>query len=278
MLVLHLLRLPHTINPPLDFQLTNMHTKKTKEDKGSKSLPALVLALVLCQTSSGGIAFAQGASIDASASSLQPTGVGLEQDSLLPPEVVPLDPAAASSLVKSQEQARNFALNSSAGTMQTTANGRSSINGMQTAQDFRKAALNSLTNQSPIQGQFVPNAFMSGQGIGSLAGQGSSIANGQQANGQLGQSSWIRPGQDAPALASSTAGASQSQTLTGGVKNQPIRRDTKRGGFSNAFSALAGFGSGMMLGSMVRYPNSALGLGLFGLGASGFGIRNGFRW
>src|SRR5262249_41499213 len=97
-------------------------------------------------------------------------------------------------------------------------------------------------------------------------------------NPQLSQSGWMQPGQSPAMVNNGISTNPQSQMLTGSVRQKQYRRDIKRAGLSNAFSALAGFGSGMMLGSMVRNPNGGCGLGMMGLGMTGFGTRNGFRF
>lgn len=87
--------------------------------------------------------------------------------------------------------------------------------------------------------------------------------------GATGQSGWIQP-----------AERQGSQTLTGGVATKPVKRDIRRGGFTNAMSMISGLGTGLFLGSLVSrsYYSSPLGLGMLGLGMTGFGTRNAFRF
>lgn len=177
------------------------------------------------------------------------------EDSLLPPEVVPLEPEAANAMA--QKQAALRAAQMTAGpTTAPMVPGMPA--GMQTSQDATKAAYASLMgNNGQLPAQFANRA---GQGL-SMNPPGLASANGSQ----LGQSPLVQPGQSIP--------QGQSQTLSGGVKYKPVQHDTRRGGFSNALSAVAGIGSGILVGGLVRRPSTALGVGMFGVGLSGFGSR-----
>ena len=209
-----------------------------------------------------------GADLAASAQSFDAgtsANLAAEQDSLLPPEVVPLDPAAANKLVQSQAQSR-------AAQMSTPELQPDPMSGMQTAQDARKSTYDQLLGQSqttPLNSSNQFGASQGGQGFNNQPGSfGTQIANASPGTAQAGQSNWVQPG---------SAG---SQTLSGSVKAAPQKQDIRRGGLSNAVSAVAGLGTGLFLGSLVSrslYTNP-IGLGMFGLGATGFGVRNGFRF
>jgi hypothetical protein len=202
---------------------------------------------------------------------------GGSPDSLLPPEVVPLDPSAANKLMQSQAQSRaaQMSMPEAQGGM-PSAPGGDPMNGMQSAQDARRAAYDQLMGQNQVTpiNRSYQNQFPGAQG-GPGTGMGPSftpVANNYGGpggpGGQTSQSGWTQPGQGG------------SQTLTGGVNYNQQRRDIRRAGFSNALSAVAGLGTGLMLGSLVSrsYYSSPVGLGALGLGMTGFGLRNGFRW
>jgi hypothetical protein len=177
-------------------------------------------------------------------------------DSLLPPEVVPLDPSAASSL--SAQQAQKRQLQSAEGNVPGLVTSEST--GL-TAQEYRKAAFDSLYGQGQVQQQQQPQPWRAGQ---MPVGQ-NPMANPTYAPYQQQQQ------------ATNTSSA-QSQMLCGGTKNKPKIYDTRRGGFSNGLSAAAAFGAGALCaGAMIR-PNPAMGLGMMGLTMTGFGVRNAFRF
>jgi len=220
-------------NPNL---MTSLNNKK-------QTMTVLVLAMALWNGSS----------------CLAQTGM-MGDDSMLPPEVVPIDP----NVVMQQPQAASNAAGMAAGQMVPGMTG--GINGMQTAQQASRSMYDSLMGSNgQLPPQFANNAP---QGF-SPAGNGLGPAP-----NQLGQSGMMQPGQNAggPLV------HAQTQTLTGSVKYKPTRHDTRRGGFSNAFSSIAGFGSGIAMGGLVRRPSTLLGLGMFGGGLTGFGSRNGFRY
>jgi len=174
--------------------------------------------------------------------------------------------------------------------MSGSAQAQAQMNGMMTAQDYRKAALNSLMNQSQLAAGKGGQMGFPGQASGSFGnfnnpatasaalGQSPLIPINSGSDAQLGQSALIPPSQASSILQNGVASNPQSQTLTGGVRTQVVRHDIRRSGFSNALSAIGGFGSGLFLGSMVRNPNSAFGLGLMGLTMTGFGSRGMFRF
>src|SRR5262249_10326316 len=115
-----------------------------------------------------------------------------------------------------------------------------------------------------------PNPNMGNNGFGSpMQGQmANNYAGPNGPNGQTGQSGWVQPGQGG------------TQTLTGGVKNQPVRRYSRRAGIPNGLSEGAGRGTVFFLGSLVNrsMSSSPMGRGMFGLGETGLGVRNGFRF
>lgn len=195
-----------------------------------------------------------------------------EQDSLLPPEVVPLDPSVAQKMAQDQAQARqNFGSNT---------------NGQNAAMAGSPMANNGMSsgNMGDMNGQ--NNGQMNN---GQNNGQMNNMAQGQFDNsnqgggqggvpGSTGTSDWIMPGQDQSSPMTAYGNVSQTQTLSAPPSNPIVRRTTRRGGMGTAVSALAGFGAGALVGTMIRRPNSMYGLGMTGLMMTGFGTRNAFRF
>lgn len=230
--------------------------------KISKATNASVVALtlLLAATVSCQVAMAQDSSSAGSYSSS--SSLGPDQDSLLPPEVVPLDPATANSLSAAQAEKRQTSSYGSGATEGSVVPGLVSNgvpNGMQTAKDARNAAFNSLYGQGQIPQQ--PQSVGINQSY--ILGQNPMNGSGSAPYGSSAQP--VMP--------------AQSQMLSGGSKIKPKIHDIKRAGFSNVISGLAGFGAGAMTaGALMRPTNSMAGLGIFGLTMTGFGVRNAFRF
>ncbi len=227
------------------------------------------LTLLLSFSGAGQLAVAQDAG---SMGSYSPSStIGPDQDSLLPPEVVPLDPSAANSLVSSQAESRQAQLTDS-----VSDNVPGLVNagpsGMQTAQDFRKAAFNSLCGQGQLPQQPL-NQWRAGQVNQDMGSNSWQTGQNQMGANSFGNQPYPQ-GQNMMA-----AQPAQSQTLTGGVKNKPKVHDIRRGGFSNALSAVAGFGAGALTaGALIRPYSPLVGMGMFGMTMTGFGVRNAFRF
>jgi hypothetical protein len=189
-------------------------------------------------------------------------------DSYLPPEVVPMDPQAASALAQQQAKYRemnpvNRGLNVSADPMNDPNAAAMSSRGMR--QDMMQSLMSPNTNGA----QFANN---------NMGAAPQAAAQGAPAT--TGTSDWIMPEQKGgqAGVATNFGNVEQTQTLTGQTQQQAVRHSTMRGGGSNAVSALAGFGTGAILGSVLRRPNSLMGLGMTGLMLGGFGSRNAFRY
>lgn len=193
-----------------------------------------------------------------------------DQDSLLPPEVVPLDPAAASNLsaveaAKRQAQTSNGATTSTGASVPGLVNAPGAGGGpMMTAQQMRNAAFNSLYNQGQLQPQQMQPQFQSGF---------VNYNNNPMANNPA----LYAPYQSAMA----NTQPPQSQTLTGASPNNYPTQNITRGGFTNTASGIAALGTAGLLSSFLIRPSSvgsaAMGIGMFGLMMTGFGARNGFR-
>jgi len=263
-----------------------MSTVKQVTSNNTEARKIAILAISLLFAAQTTIQSVQAQGMEAVAGSLsQTSSLGPEQESLLPPEVVPLDSVVAQRMTQAQAQSRAVGMDA-----MPQAQGQGFVPGMagqqmQTAQDFRRAAFDSLMGQQNAQprqgfGQGMPgqNGFMNNQPLDPNALGQSPLMSNNGGNPQLSQSGWMQPGQSPAMVNNGISTNPQSQMLSGSVRQKQYRRDIKRAGLSNAFSALAGFGSGMMLGSMVRNPNSGFGLGMMGLGMTGFGTRNGFRF
>jgi hypothetical protein len=201
-------------------------------------------------------------------------------DSMLPPEVIPVDSGNTPSY-----QPQVNGANSNAN-VPGLVNGQSGANPMMggTAQQMRQQMMNSLMGQG-VYPQF--HGQTSGSPMNNAAAQSfSGGAPGLQAPGAapgvngsnpgLGQSGWITPGQQN----NGQAVPAQSQTLSGGVQNQVQQNANRKGsGYSHGFSALTGFGlSAFGMGLALRGNPSALygNTGLMGAGMLNYGFRNGF--
>lgn len=232
---------------------------------------ALSMALLSCL-------FGQSVSLPAMAQySLQ-----AQTDSFLPPEVVPLDPAVAQKLSQAQAQARQESANNANSYGQNSA-----MSGSPTG--YNDAGMNNFNNQNSMMNQNGMNQNGMNQGnmntgnmnIGNMnQGQPNfqSSMGGQEVPGNTGTSDWIMPGQDQNSPMTAYGNVSQTQTLSAPPANPPVRRSTRYPGMGSAVGALATFGAGAMVGSMIRRPSSLYGLGAAGLMMTGFGTRNAFRF
>jgi hypothetical protein len=195
-----------------------------------------------------------------------------ETDSFLPPEVVPLDPAVAQKMSQAQAQARQESANNSNSYGQNSA-----MSGSPTGSN--DAGMNNFNNQNSMMNQNGMN--QNGMNLGNMSqGQPNFQSNmgGQEVPGNTGTSDWIMPGQDQNSPMTAYGNVSQTQTLTAPPANPPARRSTRYPGMGTAVGALATFGAGAMVGSMIRRPSSLYGLGAAGLMMTGFGARNAFRF
>ncbi len=198
------------------------------------------------------------------------------QDSLLPPEVVPLDANAGAAMQAAQTNSFNAPAVSAQPAQQPA---QLPPQEMQTSQEWRKAAYASLMNNpnaQPIanqQAQMAPPQ-MANQAPGMQApGMNPNMNNAPQQAGQLGQSGWMGGnGQPTPA-------ANQSQTLTGQVQQQPTNKKnstSKLTGLAHAASMAAMFGSGAMVGALMMSRSPAYGAystGMFGGSLINYGAR-----
>jgi hypothetical protein len=197
-------------------------------------------------------------------------GLGLDQDSLLPPEVVPLDPSVASRMSQSQAQSRAADMNASAPGLSNTPGlsngspGQAPAAPGMTAQEFRKAAFDSLYNQ----GTLPPSALNQNPSLQAMQGQMGQMPGQNPMNGQLHQSTW------------SGQGVPQQQTLTGSV-SQP-KQNNKLKKVSHVLNTATALGGGVLVGALMfrgaSSPSAALGMGLLGAGVLNYGLRNAFRF
>lgn len=255
-----------------------------KRNHNSKKVTAsnsFVAALALLLSASGTVQAVSAQEMPSTGSYSSASSLGPDQDSLLPPEVVPLDPATANSMSQAQAANRQSSYGSASGSNAPNNNSFATQGsftpglvsngipqGMQSAKDARNAAFNSLYGQgnlAPMQGNMPPMQ----------------VGGGVSQNQIIGQAPMMNGSGSAPfgAPAAQPMMAPQSQTLTGGSKIQPKVRDIKRAGVSNMISGLAGFGAGAITaGALMRPANPMMGLGMFGLTMTGFGVRNAFRF
>ena len=218
--------------------------------------------------------------------SINPQGgiLGPDQDSLLPPEVVPLDPSTASALSNNQTQARQQNMQQMDMQNMDTAPGLMAPQPVQNAsapnpQDLRQQAFGQLyggqTSLPPDAmqqiwraGQQAPqqNAGTQNGNPNNFPGMPDAMPGGpnyQMANNQPNQQGYV----------------AQSQTLTAQSKNQPSQQNTRRGGISNVLNYASAFGAGAMTSSFFMNPGNAwLGAGMFGMTMTGLGVRNNSRF
>lgn len=196
----------------------------------------------------------------------------VQEDTLLPPEVVPFEPAVARQMAEAQAKARaqasemassggSYGRNSAMAGDPSMMNGMSSgMPGGMTSQQTRQDMMNNLMSQ------------------GNGGGQPMNMSSPSNVPGTPGTSDWIMPGQSQNAPTTAFGNVSQTQTLTAPPATPPVRRSISRGGLGMAGSALATFGAGALVGSMIRGRGSMTGLGMTGLMMTGFGTRNAFRF
>ncbi|HEY9775058.1 MAG TPA: hypothetical protein V6C81_14940 [Planktothrix sp.] len=194
--------------------------------------------------------------------------LGMDGDSLLPPEVVPLDPSAASRMSQSQAQSRANDMTASTPGLANPSNAAPSLGapGM-TAQDYRKAAFDSLYNQGTLPTSATNPSF------GAMQGQMGQLNNNTNSapNGQLHQSAWA--GANSPA---------QPQTLTGNV-SQPRQANKTLKNAGRMLGAATSVAGGVAIGALM-FRNGAsssaasLGLGLMGASLINAGLRGALRF
>lgn len=197
----------------------------------------------------------------------QMSGLGADQESLLPPEVVPMDSQAAQQLSQSQAQARQM--------------GGYDIN----ARNNRQDAFNALMGREDLSQQVNPAQFQPMNGAqmdqyapGQLLPQAQNQAGQQfsqqlaQQQQQMGVSAWQQPGQNGQ-----NSFPAQNQTLAGKVKKAPVK-GIARTGLSHTLTGLAAFGAGAYTMSLMRSPAMLYSGGMMGFGLGNYALRNGFRF
>lgn len=199
----------------------------------------------------------------------------VQEDTILPPEVVPFDPQVARQMSEAQAKARaeasaqasQMSSGGSYGQNSAMAGDPSMMNGMSSgmqntsSQQARQDMMNNLMSQGNGGGQF-----------------NQSMNSPSNVPGTPGTSDWIMPGQNQNAPTTAFGSVSQTQTLTAPSPTPTVRRSISRGGLGMAASAIATFGAGALVGSMIRRPGSMYGMGMTGLMMTGFGTRNAFRF
>ena len=246
--------------------MTTLNTaKQIAKEAATKLALSLTVVTVAGQLSISPV-MAQGMDAGQMGELSQMTGLGADQESLLPPEVVPLDPQAASKL--SQTQAANRQMGGYDAMTQPAVDARSN----------RQDAFNALMgredmNQQMNQAQFQPmngaqmDQYAPGQLLPQAQGQ-----SGQQFNQQpMGVSAWQNPNQNAQSF------PAQQQTLAGKVKRAPMK-GIGRTGLSHTLTGLAAFGAGAYTMSMMRSPAMLHSAGIMGLGLGNYALRSGFRF
>jgi len=218
------------------------NTTKTRTAKRAVAMIGLSLSLV--------IGLAGTFSISANAQ-----GLGLDQDAVLPPEVIPFEAApsktGSSPMTASETQAPEFSTS------------QAMLDAMPPAQKFRYSAYQELmkqsqgaSNQNQMQGQLANN-------------QAPAQPLNMSSQPMLQQSQWLSAGGITPA-------PMQSQTMTGGARNTtPQSGTTKK--LRNGISKTTMVGTSLMSGAMMlrRNPASAVfGLGTMGVSLARFGMSS----
>ena len=224
-----------------------------------------VLTLLMAASSAGQIACAQ--AMDGSGFA----PLSNEQDSLLPPEVVPLDPSAANSMTAAQAANRQAQTSDPGSVPGLVSNANK--NGTISARDFRRDALDSMYNQNPSAMQQQQQQQWQGAGMGNNQGQTPGM------NSQMGSPYGSQPPYTGQVdMANANAQPAQSQTLSGGSNKQQTIQNTNRGGFTNNASGVTTGALGAFSFLYRANPmNALMSVGMWGLMLNGFGNRNGFR-
>lgn len=189
----------------------------------------LLISCSLLLTQAGAV-YAQGISVESG------------DDSLLPPEVVPLDPSYANAMSLNQAQNR-----------------QASLTGADTGAGF---SMNNAAPSQQMRNYPMANQMRNGQ-----------MGNGQMGNGQMAMGNHMpmnrnQMSNQMPMMANNQTQAGhigQSQTLTSAPKAQPKSKNTHRG-FSHALNYATAFGAGAIMSGFLIRPNSPwLGAGMYGL-------------
>lgn len=212
----------------------------------------------------------------------EPANVGPDQDSLLPPEVVPVDSRSfkgtgspQSGDTQAQMSAPGLVPNSGQAPI-------GSANEMQSAQDFRKAMMDSLAGKGnyPQFQNHNPFVDQSGQGQQPINQIGNQAFANNAGSPPLGQSDWITPNQGDNTMPSAVP--PQTQTLTGGVRvpSTPYQGGNQYAHGLGMLSSLGmTLGTGLFaIGSGRGGAGAAYGLGYTGAALLNYGAHTGFRF
>lgn len=246
--------------------------KQIAKEAATKLALSLTVVAVIGQINTSPV-MAQGLEAGQMEQLSQMSGLGADQESLLPPEVVPLDPQAAQKLSQSQAQTRQMGFDSQPVT-NARANRQDAFNSLMGREDLMQQANNQMS-----QGQFQPmnGAQMDQYAPGQLLPQAQQQM-GQQFNQQqqqppaIAQSAWQNP-----AMQNGQAFPGQAQTLAGKVKRAPVK-GMARTGLSHGITSLAAFGAGAYTMSLMRSPAALYSTGIMGVGLGNYVLRNGFRF
>ena len=244
----------------------NDTAKQIAKEAATKLALSLTIVSIVGQFTSSPV-MAQGLPAGQMEQLAQMSGLGADQESLLPPEVVPMDSQAAQQLSQSQAQARQM------GGYDTNArsNRQDAFNALMGREDLSQ-------QMNPAQFQPMNGAQMDQYAPGQLLPQAQNQA-GQQFNQQLAQqqqqlgvSAWQQPGQNGQ-----NSFPAQNQTLAGKVKKAPVK-GMARTGLSHTLTGLAAFGAGAYTMSLMRSPAMLYSGGMMGFGLGNYALRNGFRF
>lgn len=220
-----------------------------------------------------------------------------DQESLLPPEVVPLDPSAASKMMESQANSRAMSNSTSTGSNITPdsipAPGLASEDVMtnelsvhRNANSFRQAAYESFQKHMQENGgaQPGPQSFPQSETrtLNNTPGTepGAYIQNTRNSQPSPSQFMPAAPGMinHNPNQALAQTLPAQTQTLSGSVKQNPREaKGIRMSKLSHALSGVAAYGSVGATAAMTRNPQALYSLGIMGIGMTNYALRNGFR-
>ncbi len=257
---------------PTQNQDKKMNTLNTTKQIAKERATKLAISLTVCSVF--------GLSISPVMAQGFESGLSADQESLLPPEVVPLDPQAAQKLTQAQAQSRQMG--------GYEAQPQAMPQAMSNARANRQDAFNSLMGREDLMqqanNQMAPSALQPMNGAqqdqyapGQLLPQAQQQAGAQmnqqdQQQQPMGQSAWQNPGQNGQ-----NSFPAQNQTLAGKVKRSPLK-GIGRTGLSHTLTSLAAFGAGAYTMSLMRGPSMLYSGGMMGFGMGNYALRSGFRF
>lgn len=244
---------------------------KRNHTQGENSSPKAICGTILLAVSLMGFDVPANAENSLSASNQglleQSQGLNPDQETLLPPPVVPVDLKATSKHADASTKELDLEVNKSFSAQNSqpkaNMNMHPATSGVTTARDRRSAIMNSLMQPGTISPVTSQNDFQ-------ILSNGSQSANPALSSQlPLRQPDWLAPQSQS---VRANGYVSQTQTLTASARSPIVRRDIRKGGVANNVAGAMTIGTGLFTGTLNR-PNSLMGLGITGLLMTGFGRR-----